>query len=110
MTWASKSNCHTGNPLVFEALGVKVHAGGNSRDGGWMKMKEMPDLAIGPTGVIRTVRQRNFIPEGFSCASHVQARDPKNIPVQILTRDRVMLPTRHTQYRTPGRGRGRSDI
>lgn len=79
MTWASKSNCHTGNPLVFEALGVKVYAGGNSRDGGWMKMKEMPDLAIGPTGVIRTVRQRNFIPEGFSCASHVQARDSPRI-------------------------------
>ena len=75
----SKSNCHTGNPLVFEAQGVKVHAGGNTRDGGWMKMNPLPDLAIGPTGVIRTMKTRNFFPSGWTCADNISVKDAPHI-------------------------------
>ena len=75
----SKSNCHTGNPLVFEAQGVKVYAGGNTRDGGWIKMKPLPDLAIGPTGVIRTMKTRNFFPSGWTCADNISVRDAPHI-------------------------------
>lgn len=66
----SKSGCHTGNPVVFEAMGVKVHAGGHSRNGGWHRMKPAPDLAMGPAQVM-TKLQRTEVPTGFSCADHV---------------------------------------
>jgi len=74
----NKMNCHTGNPLVFETTdGVRVYAGGNTRNGGWMKMKPLPDLAIGPQGVIRVARSFDNIPNGFTCVNHVQT---SNVP------------------------------
>lgn len=65
----SKTNCHTGNPIVFVADGITVHAGGNMRNGGWHVMKPMPDVAIGPEGVLRTKIHRDRVPNGWSCAS-----------------------------------------
>ena len=70
----SKNNCHTGNPLVFEAQGVKVYAGGNTRNGGWMQMDPKPDLAIGPQGVIRTARTLDKFPMGWACGSKVTTK------------------------------------
>jgi len=70
----SKHQCHTGNPLVFEALGVKVYAGGNTRNGGWMQMDPKPDLAIGPQGVIRTARTMDKFPMGWACGSKVTTK------------------------------------
>ena len=60
----SKDGCHTGNPLVFEAKGVKVYAGGTNRNGGWHKMSPVPDLALGPIGVIHSARTIDVLPEG----------------------------------------------
>ena len=68
------SACHTGNPLVFEAQGVKVYAGGNTRNGGWMQMEPKPDLAIGPQGVIRTARTMDKFPTGWLCGSKVTTK------------------------------------
>lgn len=70
----NKHNCHTGNPLVFEAQGVKVYAGGNTRNGGWMQMDPKPDLAIGPQGVIRTARTMDKFPMGWACGSKVTTK------------------------------------
>ena len=76
----NKMNCHTGNPLVFETTdGVRVYAGGNTRNGGWMKMKPLPDLAIGPQGVIRVARSFDNIPDGFTCVNHVQSPNAPHI-------------------------------
>ena len=76
----SKSNCHTGNPLVFETSdGVRFYAGGNTRNGGWMQMKPRPELAIGPQGVIRVARTFDVIPDGFTCVNDVQAIDIPHI-------------------------------
>jgi len=63
----SKTNCHTGNPIVFVADGITVHAGGNMRNGGWHVMKPIPDVAIGPEGVLRTKTRRDSVPSGWSC-------------------------------------------
>tara|TARA_R110002051_G_scaffold176582_3_gene246558 strand:- start:2877 stop:4151 length:1275 start_codon:yes stop_codon:yes gene_type:complete len=67
----SKQGCHTGNPLVFEAQGIKVYAGGTSRQGTWVKMNPYPDVAIGPTDVMRLKTTTNVLPEGWSCAEKV---------------------------------------
>ena len=76
----SKANCHTGNPLVFETSdGVRVYAGGNTRNGGWMQMQPRPELAIGPQGVIRVARTFDIIPDGFTCINHVQLVDVPHI-------------------------------
>ena len=58
--------CHKGNPLVFEANGVKVYAGGRNRDGGWHLMSPLPDLAMGPIGVINSAKKRDVLPVGWS--------------------------------------------
>tara|TARA_R110000824_G_scaffold140847_1_gene307106 strand:+ start:4028 stop:5338 length:1311 start_codon:yes stop_codon:yes gene_type:complete len=57
--------CHKGNPLVFEAEGVRVYAGGRNRGGGWHKMSPMPDLAMGPIGVINSAKKRDVLPLGW---------------------------------------------
>lgn len=67
----SKQGCHTGNPVVFEAQGIKVHAGGTNRQGGWHVMAPMPDVAMGPLGVIRSARTRDIMPQGWSCSEKV---------------------------------------
>lgn len=66
----SKVGCHTGNPVVFEAMGVAVHGGGHSRNGGWHRMSPAPDLAMGPAQVMDRGKS-TVVPDGFSCASHV---------------------------------------
>tara|TARA_R100000908_G_scaffold52519_2_gene27795 strand:+ start:3567 stop:4802 length:1236 start_codon:yes stop_codon:yes gene_type:complete len=63
----SKIDCHTGNPIVFVADGITVHAGGNMRNGGWHVMNPIPDVAIGPEGVLRTKTRRDSVPSGWSC-------------------------------------------
>ena len=68
MTWSGHSHhagfsgysknpateCHWGNILVFTTHdGIEVHAGGSSRGGGWWKMDELPDLAMGPDNEVK---------------------------------------------------------
>ena len=67
----SKKGCHSGNPVVFEAQGIKVHGGGTNRQGGWHVMSPMPDVAMGPLGVIRSAKTRDIMPQGWSCTSKV---------------------------------------
>lgn len=67
----SKNGCHSGNPVVFEAQGIKVHAGGTNRQGGWHVMSPMPDVALGPLGVIRSTKTRDIMPQGWSCSDKV---------------------------------------
>lgn len=67
-----KTGCHTGNPVVFEAMGVKVHAGGHSRNGGWHRMSPAPDLAMGPAQVMDKGTRATVVPAAFTCATHVQ--------------------------------------
>ena len=61
-------DCHTGNPLVFTASGIDVYAGGVNRNGGWHRMSPIPDVAIGPIGVIEPSRTRDVMPDGWSCS------------------------------------------
>ena len=75
------AQCHTGNPLVFEAHGIRVHAGGNTRQGGWQNMKPRPDVAIGPHGVIRTRNITNSMPTGWSCGTKVRGDDMPELVV-----------------------------
>lgn len=70
--FGKKAGCHTGNPVVFEAMGVKVHAGGHSRNGGWHRMDPTPDLAMGPAQVMDKGSRATTCPEHFTCAAHVQ--------------------------------------
>ena len=65
----SKQGCHEGNPLVFETGGIKVYAGGTNRKGGWHKMTPMPDLAMGPIGVIHSARTIDVLPDGWKSSS-----------------------------------------
>ncbi len=67
----NKNGCHTGNPVVFEAQGIKVHAGGTNRQGGWHVMSPMPDVALGPLGVIRSTKTRDVMPQGWGCSDKV---------------------------------------
>ncbi len=67
----SKVGCHVGNPVVFEAKGIKVHAGGTNRSGGWHVMSPMPDVAIGPIGVMKSAKTRDIMPLGWSCSDKV---------------------------------------
>ena len=66
----TKGGCHTGNPVVFEAMGVSVHGGGHSRNGGWHRMSPAPDLAMGPSQVMDRV-QGTEVPNVFNCANLV---------------------------------------
>ena len=65
--------CHKNNPLVFEAEGVKVYAGGRNRGGGWHTMNPMPDLAMGPIGVINSAKKRDVLPLGWSIVDTIDA-------------------------------------
>lgn len=65
--------CHKDNPLVFEANGVKVYAGGRNRGGGWHTMEPMPDLAMGPIGVINSAKKRDVLPLGWNITDTVNA-------------------------------------
>ncbi len=69
----SKKDSHSGNPVVFEAQGIKVHAGGTNRSGGWHVMSPMPDVAMGPLGVMRSARTRDVMPQGWSCSDKVES-------------------------------------
>jgi len=75
-----KGNCHTGNIRVIEEQGVTVYGGGTNRDGGWHTMAEVPDLALGPKGVMRSVHYRDVIPDGWKCANAFIA---KQVPILI---------------------------
>ena len=69
-----KSNCHTGNIMVFEANGIEVYAGGHSRNGGWHRMTTEPCVALGPDQVMHKYVSsgRTHIPDGWSCDAHVK--------------------------------------
>lgn len=75
-----RGNCHTGNITVIEEQGVTVYGGGTNRDGGWHVMAEVPDLALGPRGVMRSVHYKDIIPDGWKCAS---AFITKQVPILI---------------------------
>ena len=78
-----KTECHWGNPLVFTTHdGIEVYAGGSSRGGGWWKMEQLPDLAMGPDNEVRKgysslevkTKARNM--DGWSCLDHLVTREP----------------------------------
>ena len=71
--------CHLGNPLEFDTGTVKVYAGGTNRNGGWTKMETVPDLAIGPIGVIRSAHTRDIVPDGWSCKSAIISNNVPSI-------------------------------
>ena len=74
--------CHTGNPLVFEAQGIKVYAGGNTRQGGWQNWKGgNPDVAIGPEGVIHTRKTRDVFPDGWACSTKLEKQNTPKLVV-----------------------------
>jgi len=75
-----KGNCHTGNIPVIEEQGVIVYGGGTNRDGGWHTMAEVPDLALGPKGVMRSVHHNDVIPDGWKCANAFIAQQ---VPILI---------------------------
>ena len=75
-----KGNCHTGNIAVIEEQGVTVYGGGTNRDGGWHVMAEVPDLALGPRGVMRSVHYNDIIPDGWKCANAFIAQQ---VPILI---------------------------
>ena len=75
-----KGNCHTGNIPVIEEQGVIVYGGGTNRDGGWHTMDEVPDLALGPKGVMRSVHYNDVIPDGWKCANAFIAQQ---VPILI---------------------------
>lgn len=66
-----KGDCHSGNPLVFDTGKVKVYAGGTNRNGGWHRMTFVPNLALGPIGVIRSASIRDIVPKGWKCSSAI---------------------------------------
>ena len=74
--------CHTGNPLVFEAQGIKVYAGGNTRQGGWQNWKGgNPDVAIGPEGVIHTRKTRDVFPDGWACSTKLEKQNTPKLVI-----------------------------
>lgn len=75
-----KGNCHTGNVTVIEEQGVTVYGGGTNRNGGWHTMAEVPDLALGPRGVMRSVHYNDIIPDGWKCANAFIAQQ---VPILI---------------------------
>lgn len=75
-----KGNCHTGNIRVIEEQGVTVYGGGTNRDGGWHVMVDVPDLALGPKGVMRSVHYKDVIPDGWKCANAFIAQQ---VPILI---------------------------
>jgi len=77
------SECHTGNVLVFTTHDdIAVWAGGSSRDGGWWKMKPLPDLAMGPDNEVKKGYSRLKVDtkavnmEGWKCAELLVERKP----------------------------------
>ena len=75
-----RGNCHTGNITVIEEQGVTVYGGGTNRDGGWHTMAEVPDLALGPRGVMRSVHYNDIIPDGWKCSNAFIAQQ---VPILI---------------------------
>ena len=66
--WKSKAGCHTGNILVFSTGGVDVYGGGSSRNGCWYRMDPLPDLALGPSDVVK--RDVFSFPEGWAISKY----------------------------------------
>jgi len=75
----NKQGCHEGNPLVFDTGKVKVYAGGTNRKGGWHKMLPMPDLALGPLGVIQSARVIDVLPIGWKSSSSIIGGDTPTV-------------------------------
>ena len=75
----NKQGCHEGNPLVFDTGKVKVYAGGTNRKGGWHKMSPMPDLALGPLGVIQSARVIDVLPIGWKSSSSIIGGDTPTV-------------------------------
>mgnify|MGYP003114539343 CR=1 FL=1 len=62
----SKVGCHTGNVLVFTTPeGIEVYGGGSSRQGGWWVMNPLPDLAIGPSEIVKKGNSSHSFPKGW---------------------------------------------
>jgi len=77
------SGCHKKNPLVFDTGTVKVYAGGTNREGGWHRMPNKPDLAMGPLGVIASNKTADLLPKGWKSSSNVIG----NIPTVVMEID-----------------------
>tara|TARA_R100000278_G_scaffold65747_1_gene52660 strand:- start:1611 stop:2498 length:888 start_codon:yes stop_codon:yes gene_type:complete len=76
--WKSKAGCHTGNILVFSTGGVDVYGGGSSRNGCWYRMDPLPDLALGPSDVVK--RDVFSFPEGWAISKYAP-KPPVIIPI-----------------------------
>ena len=76
--WKSKAGCHTGNILVFSTGGVDVYGGGSSRNGCWYRMDPLPDLALGPSDVVK--RDVLSFPEGWAISKYAP-KPPVIIPI-----------------------------
>ncbi len=76
--WKSKAGCHTGNILVFSTGGVDVYGGGSSRNGCWYRMDPLPDLALGPSDVVK--RDVFSFPKGWAISKYAP-KPPVIIPI-----------------------------
>lgn len=76
--WKSKAGCHTGNILVFSTGGVDVYGGGSSRNGCWYRMDPLPDLALGPSDVVK--RNVFSFPDGWAISKYAP-KPPVIIPI-----------------------------
>ena len=76
--WKSKVDCHTGNILVFSTGGVDVYGGGSSRNGCWYRMDPLPDLALGPSDVVK--RDVFSFPDGWAISKYAP-KPPVIIPI-----------------------------
>jgi len=79
----ASTECHWGNPLAFTTIdGIKVHAGGSSRGGGWWKMEPLPNLALGPDSEVKKgyghllVRTTSKNMDGWTCMGNLVERKP----------------------------------
>ena len=77
--WKSKAGCHTGNILVFSTGGVDVYGGGSSRNGCWYRMDPLPDLALGPSDVVK--RDVFSFPKGWAISKYAP-KPPVIIPIE----------------------------
>ena len=72
----SKVGCATGNVLVFTTPeGIEVYGGGSSRQGGWWVMNPLPDLAIGPSEIVKKGSKHKF-PKGWLIDSIIEPAVP----------------------------------
>ena len=72
-----KPACHTGQKSVFTVGDIEVFAGGRNRNGGWQKMDEPADLAMGPSETLGSWgASKTEVPEGWACGDTLTSYTP----------------------------------